>query len=143
MDRPTVRQQIKSNLVALISLCLALTTLSYTTWRDETTEANRTKRLAAFEVLKNLGELQIVVNHTFYLHENHMGDPFAGWGRVLLIRDLSQVLPIPAKHAADRLAQVWQAEASNVQTDEKSVDRVTAEIDADRQTLLEVLAKLK
>ena len=34
----TIRQQIHSNLVALISLFVAVTALAYNTWRNETTE---------------------------------------------------------------------------------------------------------
>ena len=143
MDRPTVWRQIKANSVALISLFLALTSLGYITWRNETSEVNRNTRIAAFEVLKNLGELQMVVNYAFYEHDNQLGNPFAGWGRVLLIRDLSRLLPDPAPQAAERLAQVWQAESKSIQVDENSVDRITAEIDADRQTLLVILARLK
>ena len=35
----TLREQIRSNSVALISLSVALIALSYNTWRNETTES--------------------------------------------------------------------------------------------------------
>ena len=57
-----VGQQLRSNAVALISLAVALTALGYNTWRNERTEHNRNIRVAAFEVLTQLGELQVVVN---------------------------------------------------------------------------------
>lgn len=61
MDDATIRLQLKTNLVALISLVVALTALGYTPWRNERTEYNRNVRVAAFETLKQLGEAQI--NH--------------------------------------------------------------------------------
>jgi hypothetical protein len=56
----TIRQQLRANAVALISLVVALSSLGYNTWRNEQTEENRSVRIAAFEVLKHLGELQLV-----------------------------------------------------------------------------------
>jgi len=50
-----VGQQVRSNAVALISLAVALTALSYNTWRNERTEHNRNIRVAAFEVLAQGG----------------------------------------------------------------------------------------
>jgi hypothetical protein len=55
--------QIRRNAVALISLIIAVSSLSYNTWRNEKTEDNRNQRLAAFEVLLKLNELQQVICH--------------------------------------------------------------------------------
>ena len=88
-----LRQQMRSNAVALISLAVALSSLSYNTWRNERTEANRNVRLAAFEVLKNLGELQVTVNFAYFAKNEQLGNPMAGWGRVALISDLSSCCP--------------------------------------------------
>ena len=44
--------QLRNNAVAIISLIVAITALSYTAWREERTEKNRTLRVAAFEALK-------------------------------------------------------------------------------------------
>ena len=52
----TLREQIRSNSVALISLSVALIALSYNTWRNETTESQRNIRQASFRVLVSLGE---------------------------------------------------------------------------------------
>jgi hypothetical protein len=50
----TLRQQLRSNAVALTSLLIALTSLGYNTWRNEHTEHNRNIRAAAFEILTKL-----------------------------------------------------------------------------------------
>ena len=57
----TVRQQLRNNAVALISLVVALGSLSYNTWRNERTESNRNIRTATFELLVKLSELERVV----------------------------------------------------------------------------------
>jgi len=57
-----IRKQIHNNAVALISLFIAVGSLAYNTWRNETTEEQRNVRHASFRVLENLGELQQVVD---------------------------------------------------------------------------------
>ncbi|HEY6280496.1 MAG TPA: hypothetical protein VIW72_01710 [Burkholderiales bacterium] len=56
MDLPpkTFLHQLKANAVAIISLFVALSGLTYNTWRDKIIEENRSVRIASFEVLKNL-----------------------------------------------------------------------------------------
>ena len=139
----TIREQLHANAVALISLVVALGSLGYNTWRNEQTEENRSVRLAAFEVLKNLGELQLVVNFAFFAKNEQFGHPMAGWGRVALISDLSQVLPAPAPEYAEKLRQVWQANWQQIGNDEASVDRITAEIDQSREAVREIVRQLR
>ena len=52
----TLRQQLRNNSVALISLVVALTSLAYNTWRNERTEHNRNIRTAS-EVEKQLDKI--------------------------------------------------------------------------------------
>ena len=96
MDDARIRLQLKTNLVALISLVVALTALGYTTWRNERTEYNRNVRVAAFETLKQLGEAQIIVEYAHFNKNRQLGDPLQGWGRMIYIRDLAKLLPAPA-----------------------------------------------
>jgi len=138
----TIRQQLRANFVALISLVVAFSSLGYNTWRNEKTERNRSIRVAAFEVLKDLGELQVVVNYAFFSKDDRLGNPMAGWGRVALITDLSQVLPAPAPERAQKLLQVWQADSQQMRDDEASVERITAEIDQSREVVREIVRRL-
>ena len=137
-----VGQQLRSNAVALISLAVALTALGYNTWRNERTEHNRNIRVAAFEVLTQLGELQVVVNSAFYAKDRNRMDPMTGWGRVALITDLSQLLPAPAPRRAEELHRVWQANWEGLTDSEDSVERVTTEIDQSREAIREILRQL-
>ena len=61
MSQQTIREQIRRNAVALISLFIAVTGLLYNTWRNEHSEYNRNQRFASFEVLIKLNELQELV----------------------------------------------------------------------------------
>lgn len=51
-------EQLRRNRVALISLVVAITSLSYNTWRNEASEDNRTQRLVSIEILLKIGELE-------------------------------------------------------------------------------------
>ena len=75
----TVIQQIRNNLVAIISLVVAISSLSYNTWRNELTEENRNIRVAGFETLKSLGELQTIVDFGHYEQHPELGSPIEGW----------------------------------------------------------------
>ena len=136
-------QQLRSHVVALISLSVALTALGYNTWRNERTEHNRNIRVAAFEVLTQLGELQVVVNSAVYGKQGSRMDPMAGWGRVALITDLSQLLPSPAPHRAEELHRVWQANWQDLDDNEQSGERITTEIDQSREAIREILRGLR
>src|SRR5262245_43512249 len=95
MRYESIGAQFKHNFVAILSLVVAIIALTYTTWREDKTEKNRNKRQAAFEVLKHLGELQIIVNYGLYQPENTMGNPILGWGHVAIITDIGALLPPP------------------------------------------------
>ena len=57
MAESRIRKQLKQHSVALISLVIALSSLGYNTWRNETTEEQRNIRHASFRVLECLGDL--------------------------------------------------------------------------------------
>jgi len=54
----TFKEQVRRNMVALISLAIAVTGLGYNTWRNEASEHNRNQRLVSIELLLMLGDLQ-------------------------------------------------------------------------------------
>jgi hypothetical protein len=139
----TIKEQIKQHFVAIVSLVIALTALLYTTWREEATERNRNTRQAAFVVLQNLGQLQVVINSSFYQPDNTMGNPMIGWGYVAIITDMSELLPSPVPEKAKALSTAWGESVPKLKTDEKALDNVTQEVDASREAVLEVLRKLR
>ncbi len=91
--RRDIKEQVRRNAVALISLVVAITSLGYNTWRNEHSEFNRNQRLASFQILLTLGELQELVFHNIYDPEFiNAGNARTGWALVLTLRDLSQVI---------------------------------------------------
>ena len=56
-NKRPIKEQLRRNAVALISLVVAITSLGYNTWRNEASEHNRNQRLVAVEMLVQLGSL--------------------------------------------------------------------------------------
>lgn len=136
-------EQVRRNSVALISLVVAVTSLSYNTWRNEATEHNRNQRIAAFEILLKLGELQQVVFHVHYDKDLNKGNPRIGWAYVLTINDLSQVLPKPVQDSTKELLQVWSENWEDLPTIKDSLDPVMRALDAARDQTLVLLHSLE
>jgi hypothetical protein len=143
METRTVIQQIRNNLVAIISLAVAVSSLSYNTWRNELTEENRNIRVAGFEALKSLGELQTIVDFGHYDKNPELGSPIKGWGRVLFVRDLANIIKGPVPDAARNLFETWQANWEEIGNDELKVERITVEITATRQAVQSVINALE
>lgn len=137
-----MREQLRNNMVALISLVIALSALGYNTWRNELTERNRNIRDAGFELLAEIGSLQQIV---FYAHFNPgdlRGDARMGWADVLTIADLSALMPPEVGRDAGALRETWQADWAGLARDDEAHRRIDASIDALRQTTLASLAAL-
>ena len=140
----SIWRQVRRNAVALISLAVALSTLSYSTWRNETTEDNRNHRMASFEILLKLNEFQQVVFHHRYDQDlTDKGNPRLGWTYVLTIRDLSQVLNSPLPEEASKLVLVWDENWSELSEKQENVDAVLAAVDEMREETLELLRSLE
>ena len=109
----TIRAQIHRNAVALISLVIAVGSLGYNTWRNETTEEQRNIRHAAFRVLEGLGELQEVADYRYYYLPFEETDEkegqlrLRGFGSVAMIRDLMNLMPQPAPRVGQELHELW------------------------------------
>src|SRR5882757_4094648 len=71
----SIREQVRNNSVALISLFIALSSLGYNTWRNERTERNRNIRTATFEILTKLAEFERVVFLAHYDRDKSNGNP--------------------------------------------------------------------
>lgn len=138
-----IRDQLKRNTVALISLVVAITSLAYNTWRNEASEGNRNQRLIAIEVLRNLSELQEVI---LYRHwENDVGDrgnDKTGWALVLTIKDLAQVLADPLPESAMEFSETWDNQFAGLGSDRNSFDTTMTAVEdmrADIHALLQSL----
>lgn len=154
----TIRQQIHNNAVALISLFIAVGSLAYNTWRNETTEEQRNIRHASFRVLENLGELQQVVDMRYYYlpfegSTDREGDlRIRGFGNAAMINDLMMLMPAPAPDAGEALHREWneyfgalddiEAAGSHTAAAQVAERLLTIAIRDARQAVLEGLKKL-
>src|SRR5579862_9289266 len=132
------RQQLRANSVALISLAIALTSLTYNTWRNERTEHNRNVRTATFELLMKIADLQRVVYLAQYDRDQRGGSPRNGWTDVLAIVDLSKLAPAPLPARAEQMRAVWRDNWEGLgQQDERALERIDAAIESLRAASLE------
>jgi hypothetical protein len=140
----TLRQQLRSNTVALISLVVALSSLGYNTWRNERTEHNRNIRTATFEILTKLAELERVVFLAQYDHDAASGSPRTGWTYVLVIRDLAAIAPPPVATRSAELQQAWAQNWEGLgKSDEVAVNRIDDAIGGLREASLATLKTLR
>ncbi len=134
--------QVRRNSVALISLAVALSSLSYNTWRNEQTEYNRNIRVAGIELLLKLGELEKVVFFAHYDMDDEAGNPRAGWAYALTVRDLGSLTPEPARSSSESLVEIWQQNWSGLGKSDDAAAKISDSIDRTRSEVLEVLAEL-
>lgn len=140
----SIINQLKRNTVALVSIVIAISSLSYNTWRNEKTEENRNQRFAAFEILLKLNELQQVIFHSHYGKDStDKGNPRTAWSYVLTVRDLSRVLHPPLPASADKLLEIWDENWEGVAEKQTSVDLIMGEIDSIRSETLQLLGALE
>jgi hypothetical protein len=130
----------KERFITVLSLLLAFASMFYAAWRDQRTEHNDTIRSACFDVLRELGALQTQLHYSYY--EKMKTDPIGGWGRVLLIADLSMVIPSPVPDISQRLKEVWGKNWQTVGQDEPSLRAVLDSIQQTRNSILGVLKSL-
>jgi hypothetical protein len=139
----SILKQIKQNSVAIISLIIALTSLSYNTWRNEQSEQNRNERYAAFQILMTLNELQQLVFHRRYDPELlSKGNPRTGWKYILTIKDYSYLLSTPFIKNADKLQTVWQNNWVHISAEKSHADYILNEIDSMRDETIKRLQSL-
>lgn len=140
----SIREQLRNNSVALISLAVAISSLAYNTWRNERTEHNRNVRTAAFEVLTRAGDLQRVTFLAQYDRDRNGGNPRNGWTDVLAIRDMAALVPGPVAGQAAELLKVWGDNWEGLgKDDETAVNRIDDAIGRLREASLATLRALR
>ncbi|KGJ99140.1 hypothetical protein [Thalassotalea sp. ND16A] len=136
----SLKQQLQNNLIAIVSIFIAISSLAYNTWRNEQTEYNRNVRTSSFQILMSLAELQLLVDHAFYNEDKDKGDPIKGWSYVLYVQDLAQTVSPQVQQNAAQLKQVWAKSWQLMDEQQSENDAITQSIKALR---LEVLATLQ
>lgn len=135
------RASLRQNVLAMISLGVALFGLGYNTWRNETTERHRNVRQSAFFLLSTLGELQQLADTRFYGLEHSESNRIAIWGRVTLARDISGLVSRESAARADVLFTTWAAQAEAFDHGDAQAEKAVAE--AVRAARVQVLADLR
>ena len=131
-----IRDQLRNNAVAIISLMVALSGLGYNTWRNESTEANKSVRDAGLFMMKELARLQEVILYARYDREDERGDIKTGWAHVLAIKDLSYAMPEEAQDSASVLSETWSDHSHGLASDvsesylavDQSIDQLKEQI---------------
>ena len=148
MTEPTLmsgwRRTLRQQSLALVSLALAIASLGYNTWRNETTERHRNVRSAAFAMLGALGELQQLADTRFYGNDHGEMNRIALWGRVSLLRDLSGLVSPGVDARTATLYRTWNARATAFdQGDADAEKAVSAAITATRAEVRGELMRLR
>jgi hypothetical protein len=115
---------LRRHAVALISLAVALFATSYNTWRNQTTEAHRNTRTAAFMVLDALGQLQEISDRRFYGGDRSDANRIAGYGKAGVVRDMAPLISAEADADSRDFYKIWQANIDKL--DANDVDAESA-----------------
>lgn len=135
----SIRTQLKSNTIALLSLAIALSSFSYTTWRNERSEHNRNIRQASFQLLSALGEMQQLVYHAHYDHDAERGNPRTGWVYVATIGDFSSTMPAPVPARALELQAAWREHWEGLGRTDADAEAISDAVDRCRAAVVAVL----
>ena len=133
----TIREQVRRNAVALISLVIAITSLGYNTWRNEVSEHNRNQRLVAIELLVLLGQFDQALLDKRYAGsgDNVNATNRRGWALVRTINDLAMVAAGDVPDAAQALFNAWSERTGDLR---RSDDRGKAAEQAIKDALADV-----
>jgi len=142
-NKISIKQQIQNNLIAIVSIVIAITSLAYNTWRNEQTEFNRNVRTSSFQILMSLAELQLLVDSAFYIDQKNNAVPIKAWRHVLYVQDLAQTVSPEVKTNADNLHQVWSEHWQLMNEQESSNKQINVAIESNRQLVLSTLQGLK
>lgn len=130
-------------LLALTSLAVALGGLAYNTWRNETTEAHRNVRHAAFVLLEQSAALQERADVRYYGGDRAEASRIAAWGKAGLIRDLGPLVSPRTGAEADRLFATWSSQSKALDArDAKAEAAISAAIARVRRSALDDLRAL-
>lgn len=132
----------KLKLMAIFSVIFSLVGFSYNAWRMEVSEDNNNRREAAFEVLKELGDLEQTVYALHYDHNVEEGSPRKGWVIVGLVEDLSPLVSANVGEEAVMLRKVWSKHWETLEEEQASTDAVIQQVEvlqeAIKQNLLDI-----
>ncbi len=142
-NKSWILDQLKFHSVAIVSLFTAIFGFTYNSWQDHQNEINQSMRVASFEVLKNLGDLQTVVNYAHFSSDESRGHPIDGWKHVTMVRDLSQLLKPAAAKEGHMLYVTWEQDWESLEANKEAEVRVSAQIKKTRQSVLSTIVNIE
>jgi hypothetical protein len=126
----------------LIGVVFGLVAFSYNVWRMEITEANSNTRMACFEILTELAELEQLLYAAHYDQNESAGSPRTGWVKVGLVGDLSVLASSAVEDKAGALKATWAANWENYSTERTAVEAIVEAIELVREDIKVVLRSL-
>ena len=111
--------------------------------QHEQTEMNRYVRHAAFEMLVNRGESQLVADHLHYGSDALRGSPITGRGYVRVIRDLAMVMPQPVQDRAEALFASWNKHWDELGESDSAVELISEAVRRTRAAVIRELEALR
>lgn len=143
LSKGWIADQLKFHSVAIVSLFTAIFGFTYNGWQDHQNEINQNMRVASFEVLKNLGDLQTVVNYAYFSDDKARGHPIDGWKHVTMVRDLSRLLKPGATEEGQMLYVAWEQDWESLNIDKQAEHRISTQIAKTRKSVLSTIDKLE
>ena len=138
-----IKEQVRRNAVALISLVIAITSLGYNTWRNEASEHNRNQRLVSIELLLMLGDLeQLTLDKHYGADADRDAVSRKAWAKVLSIRDLAQISEGSVPESAMALYDIWSSDYDELGDSTGAKDRIVSALDEVRGDAHDVLKGL-
>ncbi|PHS20052.1 MAG: hypothetical protein COA86_01840 [Kangiella sp.] len=123
-------KQFKNNILAILSLTIAISALGYNSWRNEQSEQNRNIRQAGFEIIKETAKLQhFLDNATFITTKDQSNTPIEGWVRIRLIQSLSMFMNEAVQIKANFLLLFWKDNWQNLKLEQNTNNDLSIIID--------------
>lgn len=143
MTTTSFRKLLQANLLSVISVLIAIASLSYNSWRNDVSEQNRNRRAAGFAVLQELAALQLLVDHLTYDGQQQRGDTIEGWTRVVFIGDLASLTSRQVDAGAKTLRQQWGSEVGRLESSEAANAAISRSVESLRLETLRTLSELR
>lgn len=136
-------QQLYKNRLSIISLIVAITALSYNTYRNELSENNRNIRYAGFEILREVSQLQRLIDQNYDKESGVTGEPIRGWAHVNYIYDMSYLVSNEVLLHAVVLKKSWGENWEMIQTSAQSNAEISQSINHVRNSVRDTITNLR
>ncbi len=142
MNRPFRQKILLYQITTVFGIMFAMIGFSYNVWRMEISEENNNIRMACFEILTELADLEQIIYTAHYDQNVIEGSPRKAWVKVGLIRDLTYLTAPAVEKKANDLYEAWSRNWSAIGDDETAVTLVVESIDEVRTEIKAVLKTL-